>query len=95
MPLRSRDQSRNLDGINTVTIRTIVFAGLAVIPTIGSAMADARINLTPPLYREQARATATVRSASELTTTPRLVPAAELSWTAKVTEPDVTGSLAR
>ena len=33
-------------------------------------MADDRINLTPPLYREQARATAALRPASELTTTP-------------------------
>jgi hypothetical protein len=77
-----------------MTIRTVVFAGLAVIPTIGSAMADERINLTPPLYRDQARTTATVRSVSELATTPRLVTAAALPQTvAKVDELEVTGSL--
>jgi hypothetical protein len=79
-----------------MTIRNIILAALAVVPTIGSAMADERINLTPPLYREQARVTATARSASELTTTPRVVPAAEQSRAiAKGTEPEVTGSLAR
>ena len=41
-----------------------------------AASADDRVHLTPPLYREQARATAAVRPASELTTTPRLSPAA-------------------
>ena len=49
---------------------------LAAVTFAGSALADDRINLTPTLYRDQARATASVRPASELTTTPRLVPAA-------------------
>ncbi|MGH1571065.1 hypothetical protein ACRAWG_10675 [Methylobacterium sp. P31] len=79
-----------------MTIRTVILAALAVVPTIGSVMADERINITPPIYREQAHATAAVRSVSELATTPRLVPAAELSRTvANITEPEVTGSLAR
>ncbi|MHB2208273.1 hypothetical protein [Methylobacterium sp. CM6257] len=79
-----------------MTVRTFILAALATLPMIGTVMADERINITPPLYREQARSTATVRSVSELATTPRLVPAAELSRTiAKVAEPEVTGSLAR
>ena len=59
-----------------MTIRAFVLAALVSVPMIGSAVADDRINLTPPLYREQARATSAVHPASELTTTPRLVPAA-------------------
>ena len=56
-----------------MTIRTIVLAVLAVVPALSSVRADERINLTPPLYREQARFTAVVRPASELTTTPSVV----------------------
>ncbi|MDP4006185.1 hypothetical protein [Methylobacterium sp. NEAU K] len=59
-----------------MTIRTITLATLATVTLIGSAQANERVNLTPPLYREQARATATVRPPSELATTPRLVPTA-------------------
>ncbi len=59
-----------------MTTRTFTLAVLAAVAFVGSALADDRINLTPTLYRDQARATATVRPASELTTTPRLVPAA-------------------
>lgn len=78
-----------------MNIRTFVLAALAVVPTIGSAIADERINITPPLYGAQARTTADVHPASELATTPRLVPVAELSRTvAKVTDPEVTGALA-
>jgi hypothetical protein len=79
-----------------MTIRTIVLATLAAVPMIGTALADEHINITPPLYREQARATATVRTASELATTPRLVPAAEQSRTvSEAVEPMTTGALAR
>lgn len=79
-----------------MTIRNIVLAALAVVPTIGSAIADERINITPPLYGAQARTTAAVHPAADLATTPRLVPAAERSQTAaKVAEPEVTGSIAR
>ena len=53
-----------------MTVRTFVLAALASATLAGTAMADDRVNLTPPLYREQARATAVVRPASELTTTP-------------------------
>ncbi len=59
-----------------MTTRTFVLAALAATVLAGAAAADERINLTPTLYREQARATAAVRPASELSTTPRLVPAA-------------------
>jgi hypothetical protein len=59
-----------------MTVRTVVLAALAAVPMIGTALADEAITLTPPLYREQARTTAATRPASELATTPRLVPAA-------------------
>ncbi|WP_019905846.1 hypothetical protein [Methylobacterium sp. 77] len=53
-----------------MTVRVLVLAALASATLAGTAIADERINLTPPLYREQARVTAAVRPASELTTTP-------------------------
>ena len=62
-----------------MTVRTIVLAALAAVPMIGAARADESIALTPPLYREQARPTAAVRPATELATTPRLVPASPAS----------------
>ena len=55
-----------------MTVRTLILAVLASAAVAGPALADDRINLTPPLYREQARATAAERPASELTTTPSL-----------------------
>ncbi len=65
-----------IKGNHTMTIRTFVLATLAIVPALGSAVADERIDFIPPLYREQARPTATIRPASELTTTPSLVRAA-------------------
>ncbi|MBE7197620.1 MAG: hypothetical protein INR70_07450 [Parafilimonas terrae] len=59
-----------------MTTRIFILSTLAAVTVAGSALADDRINLTPTLYRDQARATAAVRPATELTTTPRLVPAA-------------------
>jgi len=59
-----------------MTMRTFILATLTAVTVAGPAVADDRINLTPTLYRDQARATAAVRPAAELTTTPRLVPAA-------------------
>ncbi|MDP4024646.1 hypothetical protein Q8W71_18630 [Methylobacterium sp. NEAU 140] len=59
-----------------MTRRTAFLAALTAVTVIGSARADERIDVTPTLYRDQARATAAVRPASELGTTPRLVPAA-------------------
>lgn len=59
-----------------MTARTFTLAALAAVVFVGPALADERITITPTLYRDQARATAAVRPASELTTTPRLVPAA-------------------
>jgi hypothetical protein len=62
-----------------MTVRKLTLAALAAVSMIGSALADEIITLTPPLYREQARSTAAVRPASELATTPRLVPASPAS----------------
>ena len=59
-----------------MTVRTVTLAALAAVALAGPALADERINLTPTLYRDQARVTASVRPASELTTTPHLVPVA-------------------
>jgi len=59
-----------------MTVRTVTLATLAAVALAGPALADERLSLTPTLYRDQARVTASVRPASELTTTPRLVPAA-------------------
>ncbi len=58
------------------TIQLLALAALASAATAGSALAEDRINLTPPLYREQARVTAAVRPTSELKTTPALTAAA-------------------
>lgn len=62
-----------------MTVRTFILAAIASATIVGSATAGERVDVTPTLYREQARATASVRPASELTTTPRLVPAAPAS----------------
>ncbi|MGV7029536.1 hypothetical protein [Methylobacterium symbioticum] len=59
-----------------MTVRTFLIAAIASVTVIGSAAAEGGLTVTPTLYREQARATAATRPASELTTTPRLVPAA-------------------
>lgn len=59
-----------------MTLRTLVLAALIAAPTASAALADEALTLTPPLYREQARSTATTRPSAELATTPRLVPAA-------------------
>jgi len=59
-----------------MTARTNVAAALAALVAstfAGSAMAEDRTFLTPPLYREQARVTATVRPAAELTTVPNAI----------------------
>lgn len=59
-------------GKRVMTLRTLL-AALVSMQAIGSAIADERIDFTPPLYREQARPTAAVRQAAEMTTTPSLV----------------------
>lgn len=56
-----------------MSVRAVSFAALAIVSAIGSAIAGDRIDFTPPLYREQARPTAAVRPATEITTTPSLV----------------------
>ncbi|WP_267427068.1 hypothetical protein [Methylobacterium sp. GC_Met_2] len=65
-----------------MTLRPLVLAALIAAPMVASvaaattgALADEALTLTPPLYRDQARTTAAARPASELATTPRLVPA--------------------
>jgi len=59
-----------------MTTRTFILTMLTTASLANTALADDRTFLTPPLYREQARAMATVRPASELTTTPSLAPRA-------------------
>jgi hypothetical protein len=59
--------------MQAMTIRALLLAATVGVTAIGSATADERIDFTPPLYREQARPTAAVRQASEMTTTPSLV----------------------
>ncbi|GEP07007.1 hypothetical protein [Methylobacterium oxalidis] len=54
------------------TTRALALAALASVTLAGTALAGDRIDVTPTLYREQARATAAVRPAAELTTTPSL-----------------------
>lgn len=56
--------------------RTLLLAALAVATLAAPAAAEDRTFLTPPLYRDQARVTATVRPASELTTVPSTTPRA-------------------
>ena len=63
-----------------MTVRTFALAALASVTLAGTAMADDIINITPTLYREQARATAAVRPASELATTPSLTQRASATW---------------
>lgn len=53
--------------------RRLILIALALAIPAGAVMADELVFVTPPLYREQARTTAAVRPASELTTTPSLV----------------------
>ena len=55
----------------TLILASAAFASAVVITA--PALADDRLNLTPPLYREQAHATRQVRSVGDLTTTPQPV----------------------
>ena len=56
------------------TILSLASAALASSAAfMGAAAADDRLHLTPPLYREQARAAQQVRPAGDLTTTPQPV----------------------
>ncbi|SFM13686.1 hypothetical protein [Methylobacterium pseudosasicola] len=60
-------------------MRTILILASAALTTsailAGPASAGDSLHLTPPLYREQARATTQVHSVSDLTTTPHPVSA--------------------
>ena len=62
-----------------MNMRSLVLSAAATATLAGAASADDRIHVTPPLYREQARTTAAVHPASELTTTPSVVPPAAAS----------------
>ena len=61
-------------------MRTILILASAALVSAasgtGSALADDHLNLTPPLYREQARISRQVRPASDITTVPQPVLAA-------------------
>jgi len=57
----------------THALALIAFASASV--SAGAAMADESLNLTPPLYREQARTSQQTRSVSDMTTTPQPVAA--------------------
>jgi hypothetical protein len=59
-----------------MTIRRHLIATFAAVASIGPAAAGETVSITPPIYRDLARTTAVVRPASELTTTPRVVPTA-------------------
>ena len=60
-------------------MRTILILASAALTSAaifaGPAAAEDSLHLTPPLYRDQARATTQARSASDLTTTPQPVSA--------------------
>ncbi|MGH1589786.1 hypothetical protein ACRBEV_17330 [Methylobacterium phyllosphaerae] len=55
------------------TILILASAALTSAAFTGLATADERLHLTPPLYRDQARAAQQVRTIHDLTTTPQPV----------------------
>ncbi|GJE10176.1 MULTISPECIES: hypothetical protein [Methylobacterium] len=57
------------------TILILASAALVSAAVIRPAAADDHLNLTPPLYREQARVARQVRPVSDMTTTPQPVAA--------------------
>ncbi|MCJ2052552.1 hypothetical protein [Methylobacterium sp. J-070] len=57
------------------TILILASAAFASAAVSGSAAADDRLHLTPPLYREQARDIRQIHPMDELTTTPQPVSA--------------------
>lgn len=61
----------------------------------GTAMAGEPLNLTPPLYREQARAVQQTRQTSDMTTTPQPVAASKPTETRRVVEVVAEASPAR
>jgi len=64
-------------------MRTILILASAALTSAaivtGPAAADDRLNLSPPLYREQARAATQARPVGDLTTTPQPVLSARTS----------------
>ncbi|MCJ2060785.1 hypothetical protein MKL09_30225 [Methylobacterium sp. J-048] len=79
-------------------MRTILILASAALTSAaiitGPAAADDRLHLTPPLYRELARATTQTRPVSDLITTPQPVSAtrADTSPVAAVARPMVQAS---
>ncbi|MGH1573062.1 hypothetical protein ACRAWG_23295 [Methylobacterium sp. P31] len=73
------------------TILMLASAALASAALHGPAAAEDRLHLTPPLYREQARATQQVRTIRDLTTTPQPVapPARDVRTVSTVDRPMV------
>ena len=63
--------------------------------TAGTAMAGEPLNLTPPLYREQARTIRQTRAASDMITTPQPVAAAKPVEARRVVEVVAEASAAR
>ncbi|WP_267360941.1 MULTISPECIES: hypothetical protein [unclassified Methylobacterium] len=52
---------------------TLTFAVIVASLAAGSASADERLHIIPPLYRDHARSTQAVRHSSDLITTPQPV----------------------
>lgn len=57
-------------------MRSTLLLAFALAFNAGTASADDRLHITPPLYRDQARATQQARHSSDLITTPQPVAAA-------------------
>ncbi len=64
-------------GMQTMTIRALALAALVSFAAVATAVADERIDFTPPLHWEHARPTAAVRQTSQMTTTPSVVRSSE------------------
>lgn len=68
-------------------IHALALIALVAAPlTAGTGMADEALNITPPLYREQARAIQQTRQTSDITTTPQPVAASKRAETRRTVE---------
>ncbi|MHB2207298.1 hypothetical protein [Methylobacterium sp. CM6257] len=76
------------------TILILASAALASAALHGPAAAEDHLHLTPPLYREQARAAQQVRTIRDLTTTPQPVaaPASDPRTVSAIERPMVQAS---
>jgi hypothetical protein len=75
------------------TILILASAALASAAAAGPAAADDRLYLTPPLYREQARASQQVRAIHDLTTTPQPVAAPAPGRVTSVSRPMIQAAV--